>query len=337
MPLRKIEINNMIRHIIDNAFFQKRILDYNIKKKVHSFPSLFQIQTINSCNGNCIMCPNSQNKNFKPELMPNKLFEKIVNEISKEKSKHTYIYTYLQNEPLMDNDIFKKIKLIKDISNGRIKTGLVTNGTLFNKEKIKELEESEVDILLFSLDAFSEETYNKIRKGFNFKTVLNNLNNVIISDYNGILRVGFIKQKDNISELKDFKKFWKKNRLWPHISYIHNRSGDLYNFDKICLNKKDTPFLVRLKHNIYNNIVKCCENTLVTFNILFNGDVILCCNDYSKKLIFGNVKKSTIKKIWNSDKYQTIRKLLYNKSYEKISVCSNCSKIRNISFTKIMT
>ena len=97
--------------------------------------------------------------------MSNTLFEKIIKEILKEQLKFTYIYLFLQNEPLLDKDIFKKFRLIKKLSDDKIKTGLVTNGTLFTKEKIQELEKSEIDELIFSLDALTEETYKKIRQG----------------------------------------------------------------------------------------------------------------------------------------------------------------------------
>jgi radical SAM protein with 4Fe4S-binding SPASM domain len=67
---------------------------------------------------------------------------------------------------------------------------------------------------------------------------------------------------------------------------------------------------------------------MITFNILSNGDVILCCENYSKKIILGNVEKSSIKEIWDSKKYQNIRNLIYKKKFEKIPPCVGCEKAR---------
>ena len=66
------------------------------------------------------------------------------------------------------------------------------------------------------------------------------------------------------------------------------------------------------------------------FNILYNGDVIMCCNDYTKKIILGNVKDESIKEIWNSKKYQSIREFVFDKDFEKITACSTCTKIKTM-------
>jgi radical SAM protein with 4Fe4S-binding SPASM domain len=278
------------------------------------------------------MCPLAQNKNMKAMVMPDELFEKIIIEISQNHLRSTYVYLFLQNEPLMDKDIFKKLKLIKKISSGKIKTGLVTNGTLLPDKKIKELNESKIDEIIFSLDALTEETYNKIRPGLSFKNVMKNIENVIDSSYDKYLAVKFVLQKDNISEFDDFKKYWKKKGIPIQISPLNNRSGDLRIYDDLRLKKRDSSFLVDLKQYIGNFmmgriITRGCSLPLTTFNILYNGVVILCCDDFSNKMVLGNVNTSSIKEIWNSKKYQKIREMLYDGEHKKISVCQTCSKI----------
>ena len=223
--------------IIQYVIFRKRIFEYNIKRRVLPFPTSFCIQTINLCNGACIMCPVGQNDKKKAVVMSNSLFEKIIEEISQDRLKFKYIYLFLQNEPLMDKDIFKKIRLIKKISNRKIKTGLVTNGTLFTNEKVKELEKSEINELIFSIDALTEETYNKIRQGLNFKNVMKNIENVIASNFDKHLAVKFVLQKDNFSELDDFKRYWNKKGIPIQISPLNNRSGDLRIYDNLRLKK----------------------------------------------------------------------------------------------------
>lgn len=320
--------SNRNGNALQYAVWQKRIFEYNITRRVKPFPSIFQIQTINLCNASCKMCPISKMGNIKPEIMSDKLFKKIIEEISREHLKFTSIYPYLQNEPLMDADIFNKLKLIKKFSDEQISTGLVTNGTLLTLEKIKELEKSEVDIIIISLDAFTEETYNKIRQGLNFKKVMKNIENLIDSSYDNYLAVKFVLQKDNISELNVFKNYWKKKGVSVHISYLSNRSGDLNTFNDLCLEKKDLPISIKAKSNFDMITTRGCHYPMITFNILSNGDVILCCENYSKKIILGNVEHSSIKEIWNSKKYQNIRNLIYKKEFEKIPPCIGCEKAR---------
>lgn len=325
-PLKQIFGNDYLY----KAVTFKKMLEYNITKKPHYFPSKIQIQTVNLCNASCIMCPLSTSKKKKPEVMSNELFEKIIKEIVQEQSPFTFVFLYLQNEPLIDKDIFKKIKLIKQLSNGKILTGLITNGSLFTPDKIKEFEESGLDQIRFSIDAFTEDMYNKIRKGLDFKTVLNNIDNILHSNCDTELCVGFVRQKDNILELKDFKKFWKKKNVSIDTIDILNRCGDLPSFQNLCL-EKNIHYLERVFKSTLKKIARCCPSVLTSFNILNNGDVIICCNDYTGKLILGNVNNSSIKEIWNSDKFQKIRETLY-KDYRNVPSCKNCTFWYNTPF-----
>jgi len=321
-----------IRRNILFATYYKRIFEYKIKRKVLAFPSIFCIQTINACNGSCIMCPISKNIDNKSFVMSNSLFKKIIKEISQEKLRFTFIYLFLQNEPFLDKDIFTKIRLIRNICNEKIKIGLVTNGTLITNEKIKELEKYKVDELIFSLDALYEETYKKIRQGLNFNHVIRNIQYVIDSDFNGYLGVKFVRQKDNISELDIFKKFWKEKGIFVQISDLNNRSGDLKIYKDLSLKNRDNLNLNNGKYvmkdiTITSKRFKGCPTPIITFNILYDGKVILCCDDFNKKMILGDINNSTIKEIWNSKQYENIRKMLYKGEYKKIPVCCNCNKI----------
>ena len=109
------------------------------------------------------------------------------------------------------------------------------------------------------------------------------------------------------------------------ITNLCNRSGDLNNYRELCLDKINESFIEMAKYKIIRTINKFCPYLINWFNILSNGDVILCCNDYSKKVILGNVNNSTIKEIWNSKQYQTIRDLNNSGDYDKILICKNCS------------
>lgn len=320
---KSVGLNGFFQYII----FLKRIVEYTIKRNALPFPSAFCIQTINACNASCIMCPLAQTEKKTPIILSDKLFKKIIKEIIQEQLKFTYIYLFLQNEPLMDKDIFKKLRLIKRLSNGKIKTGLVTNGSLFTKEKVKEIEQFELDELIFSIDAVTEATYNKVRQGLNFNDVLSNIENVIDSCYNGYLAVKFVVQKDNIGELEHFKKYWLSKDIPVQITDLRNRSGDLNSFNDIHLDDKKNTLSSKIIRFIMKKIIRGCSTPLTTFNILSNGDVILCCDDFSNKLILGNVQQSSIKEIWNSENYNKIRDMLFKGNYENIPACRTCSKI----------
>jgi radical SAM protein with 4Fe4S-binding SPASM domain len=277
------------------------------------------------------MCPLTQTGKKNPTILSDTVFDKIIKEIVQQQLKFTYIYLFLQNEPLMDKDIFKRCKLIKTTSKGKIKTGLVTNGSLFTKDKIDELVQSGIDELIFSIDALTEKTYKKIRQGLDFNVVIQNIDNVIQSKYHGHLAVKFVVQKDNVEELEEFKQFWNKKRISVQVTDLRNRSGDLTSFDDIRLQNVNNIFFGNILNYFLKKLVKGCSTPLTTFNILSNGDVILCCDDFSNKLILGNVKDTSIQDIWNSKQYKKIREMLFKGDYENIPACRTCSKIVQVS------
>jgi radical SAM protein with 4Fe4S-binding SPASM domain len=57
----------------------------------------------------------------------------------------------------------------------------------------------------------------------------------------------------------------------------------------------------------------------------WNGDVLLCCNDWSRNKILGNIYNKSIDKIWMSLEFIQIRKELELGNRSKIAACSNCN------------
>lgn len=61
----------------------------------------------------------------------------------------------------------------------------------------------------------------------------------------------------------------------------------------------------------------------------YKGDVLLCCNDFSYKTNLGNIKDIDIIDIWNSEKYNVVRKELLN--HKRISLCADCNQFQEYS------
>ena len=56
----------------------------------------------------------------------------------------------------------------------------------------------------------------------------------------------------------------------------------------------------------------------------WKGNIVLCCNDYYEKYVFGNVKNESIQEIWNSDKFIEFRRILRQGHRAKIDICEYC-------------
>jgi radical SAM protein with 4Fe4S-binding SPASM domain len=62
-------------------------------------------------------------------------------------------------------------------------------------------------------------------------------------------------------------------------------------------------------------------------NILFNGDAIICCNDWARATVVGNIKNNTLREVWNSKKMNEVRQLLLKKRYQQLDSCNGCSMV----------
>ncbi|MBL7961385.1 SPASM domain-containing protein, partial [bacterium] len=58
--------------------------------------------------------------------------------------------------------------------------------------------------------------------------------------------------------------------------------------------------------------------------VQWNGDVVPCCRDYNAVITLGNVKKSSLKEIWNSSRYEEFRRQMAIGKFHNNPICSPC-------------
>lgn len=110
-----------------------------------------------------------------------------------------------------------------------------------------------------------------------------------------------------------------------HNKYCKNECKLIYKkFDE------ETPLLNRggdVKPNkiIYNPSCVYTSNPLV---VNYNGDIVLCCNDFLGIYTFGNIKDKKLIDIWKSKKYKEMRKRLKRRQFI-LSICKKCVGIEN--------
>ncbi|MFA5479074.1 MAG: radical SAM/SPASM domain-containing protein [Candidatus Muiribacteriota bacterium] len=178
------------------------------------------VELTDYCNYNCIMCchdrpegPHTSKKGF----MDKNLFIKIINELPHMKAACGLKLFWL-GEPFL-NPVFPEMfeeccKILKQ-DKGNYYIDLHTNAAFLTPE-ISELLIKNSDIvprITLSLDAFSQQTYSKIRRGGNLHNVVENIEYFLKlrAKYNksrpGLI-FQFIVMEENKHEAGDFGKFW---------------------------------------------------------------------------------------------------------------------------------
>jgi molybdenum cofactor biosynthesis enzyme MoaA len=118
------------------------------------------------------MCPYPLFKKVFPRgRMDDALFDKVITELAAHPEVKTFV-PMLQNEPLLDKQLFQRIARFKALTHGRVAVELVTNGALLTDDTIEQIRASDLDVLDISLDALSRDVYEKIRIGLDYHAVL---------------------------------------------------------------------------------------------------------------------------------------------------------------------
>lgn len=177
-------------------------------------PRICIVNIDGSCNLYCSSCRNSiyiARKGERQELdkLKDILKEQMVN-VNPE------WMGYAGNGEVFVSDVYRELLLShKKTENNHL--FLLSNGNLFTLEKFKELSRNFSDIsVTFSVDAVSEETYNKIRRGGNFKKLIDNIKMVAQMRKDGVISkftLAFVLQYDNVHEARDFVLFAKENNV----------------------------------------------------------------------------------------------------------------------------
>lgn len=259
------------------------------------------------------------------------LFVKIANESASEPLL-SRVECHLQNEPLLDKRIFQCVEYSKSLNKDK-RCVLVTNGTLLDKFGLTDIMQSGLDELLVSLNAYSKEMYQSINKGLDYDRVMKNIG-LLLSD-------GSIKQKMALSfvvteqsnrEVYQAVQYWNKRGVKTRVMGLVDRAGALDNYER--LRPKTGYHIGRLLYRLWRRLmfrlkgITGCPLPFYHMNILFNGDVIICCNDWNRATVVGNARTSSLREIWNSEKMNEIRRLILRKRYEEISSCKECSLIK---------
>lgn len=306
---------------------------YRLSKPARNFgkgktypPILLQVQTISACNGKCPFCPYPfTSKNLPQGRMDWQTYRKIVDESVAFSSLRMFT-PMLQNEPLLDKDIFKAVRYFKEKDGGRIPVFLVTNGYLLTKEKIKALVASGLDHLIISLNAYHKKTYEELMPGFTFEKTLRNIENLFSSDLRQTkVTVRFLENQKNKDEIPDALVYWQRKGVHTEVlSFISNRA-DAVDISQLRSKKMEMLFSSKIKQKFFSHFSNCCILPFYQMNILFNGDVLICCNDWNRNPILGNVHNEKLADIWYGKKSDEIREKVFHKNYDLVEACKGCS------------
>lgn len=284
-------------------------------KPVPSFPEDIQIQTITGCNASCAFCPNGKTKNpFPKGEMEDDLYCKIIDECLRKPVKR--VSPYLMNEPLRDRKLGWKIKYIAEQKKSAPSIKINTNASLLKEDMISDILNSGLDRLNISFHGISKEVYEESMQGLVYEKTLNNVNNFLETKWKmktikPKVTITMVKTKWIESEIDEIRNYWHKKEVSVHIQPLENRANEQVKNKGLNL-KEWQPYL-------------WCKRLFTQAYILYNGDMVLCCVDWERTTILGNVREKSIEEVWNGKKAVSIRRKFLSGNTEGL-LCHSCLK-----------
>jgi MoaA/NifB/PqqE/SkfB family radical SAM enzyme len=320
-----------------------RVMAINVMRLIKLPYYRIVIDTNNMCNLRCIMCSNPSYKN-KPQIMPMNLFVSLAREIF---PKTRILDLSCGYEPFMTKNIIDYFRVARNYCKGKI--SIVTNGLLIKEDCLKTIfKEGLLDEIIVSIDGFSSDTYNSIRKDGNFADLLKVLewikNKKNQSAHRLLLRLNFTAMRCNIEELSQIYEFAvqynvdavqiRYMRLTREVSHLYNESLYYYKemsdriISKVIYDFKSNNTIELITPPLFSSgkrsIVKknSCALPWFSFHIKSNGDVDMCARR------IGNLSEGGLRMIEKSSKVSQIRKNLIKGD---ILYCSDCNLFSDVN------
>lgn len=238
-----------------------------------------QIETTNACPNKCKFCPHGLIEGTK--VMTMELFKKIIDEAAElgiEK-----IVPFQNGEPFADEFIFDRLDYIKE-KMPKAKLDIFTNGALLNKEKIDKLNDYNIELINFSINAACEETYKAVCGTDNYQTVMDNAL-YAAGNLKKRVRVSIVPCPEAVDDVPKFKTYWSNFPVEVQVNEYFNWSGKIWP-------EKET-------------ILQPCFRILRHLNVQADGKVIWCCMDIGEKII-GDLTKESIHDVWEKSEWRRI-------------------------------
>lgn len=237
--------------------------------------------------------------------------KRLIDEISKiyvGRGKNISIQPHVQAEPFTNTDFMEIVEHCKDRN---VSMSIVTNGILIDDKWKRYIAEElgEGFQISFSLDAVTQETYEKVRGNYSLLEIEETIHYLLTHCRYDKLRilVNYVEEEDNETETEMFLDKWKDVADAVSIG--------------TCLDENRK---IPEKYRKGNYLPIPCVKPFDTMTIDWNGDVRICQFDAFGESNFGNVFEEGILEAWNNNNMKKIREQQKQQCIAPDEFCYGC-------------
>lgn len=268
-------------------------------------PYVVYIDPCGACNFKCYFCP-CKNSDFMPnerfQTMPLEVFQKMVDDMAEFEEKIKVVDLWAWGEPFLNPHLIDMIRYLRHKNVCReIRT--CTNGSFLNHEINKQLVASGLDLIRISVEALTVTEYKEIC-GYNidFNRFVENIADLYRQSRGTNLKVSVKIVEPGVNTPQKVEKFYSLFSDISDYTFIEDIVDAFPGYEK--LQKPDNTKVTFRKWNSYSDRANyVCAKPLVQMAVHSNGAVSACCNDWKFATVYGNVKETSLKELWESKEH----------------------------------
>jgi radical SAM protein with 4Fe4S-binding SPASM domain len=235
------------------------------------------------------------------------LFDRIMDEIDQQGQRQ--IALHKDGEPLLHSEITYILQRVKKIQKHTVY--LTTNAHRLTSAIAKEILENEINVINFSIGAYSPEFYRKVR-GHGYDRVMKNIHGFLDLVKKSAWKPDILVQIINLpeykemqDEIKNFKKYWSAYnvsiQIWDKLNW------GVYETDQPKINRY--PCYSLWKYIFVNS----------------DGKASACCMDWKQDLLIGDANTQTLTEIWKGSQIKELRQKHINGEEDSLPICDKCN------------
>ena len=296
-------------------------------------PFTIFIEPTNICNFQCTYCPESFDNFYelsggKFKLSPDD-FNLIAAQIESLGEALKVINFYMMGEPLANRETPRFIAESKRRGLAK-RLILTTNASLLDERASRSLLEAGLDHLRVSIYGANQEQFTKVTGS---TLSLQRIRDKVarfreLRDANNDFRTNiYVKMIDPLDQtmreafLELFNGVADEVRIEPVMNWNDDFDGSLAILSSDAL--MNSEYFARKKC--------CCPSPFYTAIIHSDLNVSVCCVDWNKKLVIGNLRDNSLKDIWSGDKLLAIQLAHLRGQRDQLPGCASCTSYPHIS------
>lgn len=283
-------------------------------RETKDFPKRVLLELTTACNSDCTMCP--RNVLTRPiQHMKKDVAKRTIDELAAVGLSGLWLYNI--GESLLHPDFFEILAHASQYDSlGTI--WLSTNGHIMDPAMAEKVLDAGVDMLNYSVNAMSAESFAKVAPKLSFQRVQDHLRHLIALKHakgakRPLIRAQMIEMPDVAHEMAAF--------LAEFGSQV-----DILSINTLEVFSQNVEENTRRAGESTENtrILKCNRLEREDYFIFADGSVSCCDTDFNCEFNIGNVGNSSVREVFNGEKYQSLLALYRDGRLHEHPLCAKC-------------